>query len=74
MGWDRKPDPHPVQLQVILEGVRYGKNHLGSSSALPGYLIPERYQYWGALTGLRDLTPYSCLGGNCMQHNGILLN
>jgi Lon-like protease len=30
MGWDRTSDPNPVQLQMMLAGVRYGKIHLGS--------------------------------------------
>ena len=37
MGWDRKPDPSPVQLQLILGGVRYGKSHVGS--------MPQAFEY-----------------------------
>lgn len=30
VGWDRKSDPNPVQLQVNIAGVRFGGTHLGS--------------------------------------------
>lgn len=39
MGWDRKSDPNPVQLQVILGGVRYGKTHLGSMAQAFDYAV-----------------------------------
>ena len=39
MGWDRKPDPNPVQLQVILAGVRYGNTHLGSMAQAFEYAV-----------------------------------
>lgn len=39
MGWDRKPDPIPVQLEVIIGGVRYGKTHLGSMAQAFDYAI-----------------------------------
>jgi len=39
MGWDRKSDPSPVQLQVILGGVRYGKTHLGSMAQAFDYAV-----------------------------------
>ena len=39
MGWDRKPDPNPVQLQVILAGVRYGKTHVGSMAQAFEYAV-----------------------------------
>ena len=39
MGWDRKSDPNPVQLQWILAGVRYGKSHLGSMAQAFDYAV-----------------------------------
>ena len=39
MGWDRKSDPKPVQLQMILGGVRYGKTHLGSMAEAFDYAV-----------------------------------
>ncbi|HKT34568.1 MAG TPA: S16 family serine protease [Nitrospira sp.] len=39
MGWDKKPDPNPVQLQVILAGVRYGNTHLGSMAQAFQYAV-----------------------------------
>lgn len=39
MGWDKKPDPNPVQLQVILAGVRYGSTHLGSMAQAFQYAV-----------------------------------
>ena len=39
MGWDRKADPNPVQLQVILGGVRYGHTHLGSMAQAFAYAV-----------------------------------
>lgn len=33
LGWDRRSAPSPVQLQMILGGVRYGKTHVGSMAA-----------------------------------------
>ena len=39
MGWDRKSDPNPVQLQSILGGVRYGKSHLGSMAQAFDYAV-----------------------------------
>lgn len=39
MGWDRKSDPNPVQLQWILGRVRYGKSHLGSMSQAFDYAV-----------------------------------
>lgn len=39
MGWDRKSDPNPVQLQLILGGVRYGKSHLGSMAQAFDYAV-----------------------------------
>ena len=39
IGWDRKSDPNPVQLQVILGGVRYGKTHLGSMAHAFDYAV-----------------------------------
>lgn len=39
MGWDRKPDPSPVQLQLILGGVRYGKTHVGSMAQAFEYAV-----------------------------------
>jgi hypothetical protein len=39
MGWDRKSDPDPVQLQLILGGVRYGKTHLGSMAQAFDYAV-----------------------------------
>jgi Lon-like protease len=39
MGWDRKSDPNPIQLQWILGGVRYGKSHLGAMSQAFDYAV-----------------------------------
>ena len=39
MGWDRKPDPNPVQLQMLFGGVRYGKTHLGSMALAFDYAV-----------------------------------
>lgn len=39
MGWDKKPDPNPVQLQLMLGGVRYGKAHLGSMAQAFEYAV-----------------------------------
>jgi len=39
MGWDRKPEPNPIQLQWILAGVRYGKSHLGAMSQAFDYAV-----------------------------------
>lgn len=39
MGWDRKPEPNPVQLQVILAGVRHGKTQLGSMAQAFEYAV-----------------------------------
>jgi len=39
MGWDRKPDPNPVQLQLILAGVRYGRGHVGSMAQAFDYAV-----------------------------------
>ena len=39
MGWDRKADPNPVQLQWVLGGVRYGKSHLGSMAQAFDYAV-----------------------------------
>lgn len=39
MGWDRKSEPNPVQLQWILGGVRYGKAHLGSMAQAFDYAV-----------------------------------
>jgi len=39
MGWDRKSDPSPVQLQLVLAGVRYGKTQLGSMAAAFDYAV-----------------------------------
>jgi hypothetical protein len=39
MGWDRKPDPNPVQLQMVLGGVRYGQTHLGSMARAFEYAV-----------------------------------
>ena len=39
MGWDRKADPNPAQLQMILGGVRYGKAHLGSMAQAFDYAV-----------------------------------
>ena len=39
MGWDRKPNPNPVQLQLMLGGVRYGKAHLGSMAQAFDYAV-----------------------------------
>ena len=39
MGWDRKADPNPIQLQMTLSGVLYGKTHLGSMAQAFDYAI-----------------------------------
>jgi len=39
MGWDRKADPNPVQLQMILGGVLYGRTHLGSMAQAFDYAV-----------------------------------
>lgn len=39
MGWDRKSEPNPVQLQVNIAGVRYGMNHLGSMAEAFEYAV-----------------------------------
>ena len=39
MGWDRKADPNPIQLQMTLGGVLYGKTHLGSMAQAFDYAI-----------------------------------
>jgi hypothetical protein len=39
MGWDRKADPNPVQLQLILAGVLYGRAHVGSMAQAFEYAV-----------------------------------
>jgi hypothetical protein len=39
MGWDRKSDPNPIQLQVNIAGVRFGETHLGSMGEAFHYAI-----------------------------------
>src|SRR5690242_17109810 len=39
MGWDRKSDPNPVQLQMNIAGVRYGKTQLGSMARAFDYAV-----------------------------------
>ena len=39
MGWDRKSDPSPIQLQWMLGGVRYGKAHLGAMAQAFDYAV-----------------------------------
>jgi Lon-like protease len=39
MGWDRKPDPDPVQLQLLIAGVRYGKDHIGAMAQAFDYAV-----------------------------------
>jgi len=39
MGWDRKSDPNPVQLQWMLGGVRYGNAHLGAMAQAFDYAV-----------------------------------
>jgi Lon-like protease len=39
IGWDRKSDPNPVQLQLNIGGVRYGTTHLGSMAAAFDYAV-----------------------------------
>jgi len=46
MGWDRKSDPNPVQLQMNVAGVRYGKTQLGSMAQAFDYAVERT-------TGLR---------------------
>jgi len=43
MGWDRKSDPNPVQLQMNVAGVRYGLSGIPSRwlNALPGRDLVE---------------------------------
>ena len=39
MGWDKKPDPNPIQLQVNIAGVRFGNTHLGSMAQAFAYAL-----------------------------------
>ena len=39
LGWDKKSDPNPVQLQVNIAGVRYGMTHLGSMAEAFDYAV-----------------------------------
>ena len=39
MGWDKKSDPNPVELQVKIAGVRYGNTQLGSMTAAFEYAL-----------------------------------
>jgi Lon-like protease len=39
MGWDKKPDPNAIQLQVNIAGVRYGKDHMGSMAQAFDYAV-----------------------------------
>jgi hypothetical protein len=39
VGWDRKSDPNPIQLQVNIAGVRYGYTHLGSMAQAFAYAV-----------------------------------
>jgi Lon-like protease len=39
MGWDKKPNPNPMELQVFIGGVRYGNTHLGSMAQAFAYAV-----------------------------------
>ena len=39
MAWDRKSDPNPVQLQLLIAGVRYGKDHMGAMAQAFDYAV-----------------------------------
>jgi hypothetical protein len=39
MGWDKKSDPAPIQLQVNIAGVRFGNAHLGSMAQAFAYAV-----------------------------------
>ena len=39
MWWDKKPEPNPVQLQLILAGVRLGDDSLGAMSHAFAYAV-----------------------------------
>jgi predicted S18 family serine protease len=39
MGWDKKPTPNPMELQVFIGGVRYGNTHLGSMAHAFAYAV-----------------------------------
>ena len=39
MWWDKKPEPHPIQLQWLLAGVRLGNDHLDAMSQALTYAV-----------------------------------
>jgi hypothetical protein len=39
IGWDKKPDPNPMELQVFIGGVRYGNTQLGSMAQAFDYAV-----------------------------------
>ena len=39
VGWDKKSNPTPIELQVYLGGVRYGNTHLGSMAQAFAYAV-----------------------------------
>jgi Lon-like protease len=39
IGWDNKSNPDPVQLQLLLGGIRYGKAHLGAMAQAFDYAV-----------------------------------
>lgn len=39
MWWDKKPEPHPVQLQWLLAGVRLGNAHVGAMAQAFDYAV-----------------------------------
>lgn len=39
MWWDKKPEPHPVQLQWLLAGVRLGHAHVGAMAQAFDYAV-----------------------------------
>ena len=53
MGWDRKANPNPAQLQWVLGGVRYGKSHLGAMSQAFDYALERNSFYLAHRNGNR---------------------
>jgi uncharacterized protein len=39
VGWDKKSNPNPMELQVYIGGVRYGNTHLGSMAQAFAYAV-----------------------------------
>jgi hypothetical protein len=60
MGWDRKSVPSPVQLQMNIAGVRYGKTQLGSMAQAFDYAVERT-------TGLSHTGTWLCRGSHTGQ-------